>query len=63
MNSVTQGVIKHKVGLLNLAAELSNVSRACKVQSLPNVIFVEDLANWERPCMVSVRRTQIDYPG
>lgn len=31
MNSVTQGVIKHKVGLLNLAAELGNVSRACKV--------------------------------
>lgn len=31
MNSVPHNVIKHKVGLLNLAAELGNVSRACKV--------------------------------
>ena len=31
MSSVQQNVIKHKVGLLNLAAELGNVSRACKV--------------------------------
>ena len=28
MSSVPQNVIKHKVGLLNLAAELGNVSRA-----------------------------------
>lgn len=31
MSSVPQNVIKHKVGLLNLAAELGNVSRACRV--------------------------------
>lgn len=31
MSSVPQSVIKHKVGLLNLATELGNVSRACKV--------------------------------
>lgn len=31
MRSVPQNVIKHKVGLLNLAAELGIVSRACKV--------------------------------
>ncbi len=31
MSSVQQKVIKHKIGLLNLAAELGNVSRACKV--------------------------------
>ena len=31
MRSVPQNVIKHKVGLLNLAAELGNVSRACKM--------------------------------
>jgi hypothetical protein len=31
MSSVPQNVIKPKVGLLNLAAELGNVSRACKV--------------------------------
>ena len=30
MSSVRQNIIKHKVvGLLNLAAELGNVSRAC----------------------------------
>lgn len=26
-------IIKHKVGLLNLAEELQNISRACKVMS------------------------------
>ncbi len=31
MSSISQNVIKHKVGLLNLASELDNVSRACKV--------------------------------
>ncbi len=31
MSSVQQKIIKHKIGLLNLAAELGNVSRACKV--------------------------------
>jgi hypothetical protein len=30
MNSVNQNVIKLKVGLLNLATELGNLSRACK---------------------------------
>ena len=30
MSNVTQDVIKHKIGLLNLAAKLGNVSRACK---------------------------------
>ena len=29
MSSVPQNVIKHKVWLLNLAAELGNVARAC----------------------------------
>ncbi|CAB3925254.1 integrase [Achromobacter piechaudii] len=39
MNSVTQGVIKHKVGLLNLASELGNVSRACKVMGFSRDTF------------------------
>lgn len=39
MNSVTQGVIKHKVGLLNLATELGNVSRACKVMGFSRDTF------------------------
>ena len=34
MNSLAQNVIKHKLGLLNLAAELGNVSRACKVMGV-----------------------------
>ena len=39
MNSVNQNVIKHKVGLLNLAAELGNVSRACKVMGFSRDTF------------------------
>ena len=31
MQSLNQSVIKHKLGLLNLATELGNVSQACKV--------------------------------
>ncbi|SFO26366.1 hypothetical protein SAMN05216332_10950 [Nitrosospira briensis] len=40
MSSVQQNVIKHKVGLLNLAAELHNVSHACKVISFPAIPFI-----------------------
>lgn len=39
MNSVNQNVIKHKIGLLNLAAELGNVSRACKVMGFSRDTF------------------------
>lgn len=39
MSSVQQSVIKHKVGLLNLAAELGNVSRACKVMGFSRDTF------------------------
>ena len=39
MNSVNQNVIKHKVSLLNLAAELGNVSRACKVMGFSRDTF------------------------
>jgi len=34
MSSLNQHVIKHKLGLLNLAAELGNVSKACRVMGL-----------------------------
>ena len=34
-----KNVIKHKVGLLNLAAELGNVSRACKVMGFSRDTF------------------------
>lgn len=39
MSSVQQNVIKHKLGLLNLAAELGNVSRACKVMGFSRDTF------------------------
>ncbi len=32
-------IIKHKLGLLNLAEELSNVSKACKVMGLSRDTF------------------------
>ena len=31
MNSFNQNIIKHKTGLLNLAAELGNISKACRL--------------------------------
>lgn len=39
MNSVQHNLIKHKLGLLNLAAELGNVSRACKVMGFSRDTF------------------------
>lgn len=39
MNSVNQNVIKHKVSLLNLAAKLGNVFRACKVMDFSRDTF------------------------
>ncbi len=35
----TSKIIKHKVGLLNLAEELKNVSKACKVMGLSRDTF------------------------
>jgi len=32
-------IVKHKIGLLNLAEELSNVSRACKIMRLSRDTF------------------------
>lgn len=39
MSSIQRNVIKHKVGLLSLAAELGNVSRACKVMGFSRDTF------------------------
>ncbi len=62
MSSLNQNVIRHKIGLLNLATELGNVSKACKVMGLSRDTFyryqnavaeggVEALfdANWRKP--------------
>ncbi len=39
MSSLNQNVIRHKIGLLNLAVELGNVSKACKVMGLSRDAF------------------------
>ena len=39
MSSFNQNVIRHKIGLLNLATELGNVSKACKVMGLSRDTF------------------------
>ena len=39
MSSFQHNVIKHKIGLLNLAAELGNVSHACKVMGFSRDTF------------------------
>ena len=39
MNNFNVNVIKHKTGLLNLAAELGNVSQACKIMGFSKDTF------------------------
>ena len=39
MLNSNERIIKHKLGLLNLAEELGNVSRACKVMGLSRDTF------------------------
>ncbi|PHM30048.1 integrase [Xenorhabdus innexi] len=39
MYHTSNSIIKHKVGLLNLAEELGNVSRACKVMGVSRDTF------------------------
>lgn len=39
MNSINTPIIKHKIGLLNLAEELGNISRACKVMGYSRDTF------------------------
>ena len=39
MQSFNQNVIKHKTGLLNLAAELGNISKACKMMGFSRDTF------------------------
>lgn len=39
MESFNQSVIKHKTGLLNLAAELGNISKACRIMGFSRDTF------------------------
>ena len=50
MSSVQQNVIKHKIGLLNLAAELGNVSRACKVMGFSRYFLSLSGSSRNRRC-------------
>jgi len=42
MNRLNQNVIRHKIGFLNLATELGNVSKACKMMGLSRDTFYRD---------------------
>ncbi len=48
MSSFQHNVIKHKIGLLNLAAELGNVSRACKVMGFPAILSIAIRQRWKQ---------------
>ena len=37
MLQCNEKIIKHKVGLLNLAEELGNVSKACQIMGIPSL--------------------------
>ena len=41
MESFNQNVIKHKTGLLNLAAELGNVSKACRIMGFAGFHWIK----------------------
>ena len=47
MESFNQSVIKHKTGLLNLAAELGNISKACKIMVFSRDTFYRYHAAWD----------------
>ena len=38
----TENVIRHKIGLLNLAEELDNVSKACKIMGVSRDTLAEN---------------------
>ncbi len=40
MYQTNNPIIKHKVGLLNLAEELHNVSKACKIMGDPEILSI-----------------------
>ena len=43
MSTLTQKVIKPKLGLLELAKQLGNVSQACKVMGIAEIHFIVSL--------------------
>ena len=63
MSSVPQNVIKHKVGLLNLAAKLGNVSRACKVKGFSVIRFTVTSRPWPATTIPKEQLTLIGRTG
>ena len=57
MSLVNQSIIKHNMGLLNLAEELQNVSQACRVMGVfPGIPSIGSrrprrVAAWRRCCI------------
>lgn len=61
--SVPQNVIKHKVGLLNLAAELGGVSRICKVAGFSRDTFYyyqSAMAGGGVDALINAKRKQLN---
>ena len=54
MINSNERVIKHKIGLLNLAEELGNVSQACKMMGLSRDTFYRYKEGWT-VCAFNVR--------
>ncbi len=55
MYQTNNPIIKHKVGLLNLAEELNNVSKACKIMGVSRDTF------YRYQELVIARRLNFDY--
>ena len=51
MESFNQNLIRHKTGLLNLAAELGNISKACRVMGVSRDTFYRYQAAREAGCI------------
>jgi len=47
MTSLNQSAIKHKAGLLNLAEELGNISKACKIMGYSRDTFYRYQSAWD----------------
>ncbi len=59
MLNTTDKIIKHKVGLLNLADELGNVSKACQVMGMSRDTFYAI----NQPSMMAALKLFLNAPG
>ena len=68
MNSFNQNIIKHKTGLLDLAAELGNISKACRLMGHSRDTFyryqaARDAGGVEALFEVSRKKPNLKDPG